>query len=424
EDVDGEDENGQEGDDEEGAYPRCDFKTIETVSDEKLRELVSLHCVLDGDACHVQVERRGKGTYNFAAILSSSYKNVRKGFVVRIPGHATRAHWNEDDEHAMEREVQLVEHIRKNTTAPVPGILHYSTKHDNLIGFPYILMTQLPGKDAFSIWFDGDDYYNDDVELMFQHADNPSTATEAKRITFLRSLARYMTEIQTLSFEKIGMPLFTDDDEAPAATGPETFTVYHRDLDFQNILVDEDGNITGIIDWDKAFVAPRCIGAAAAPLFLQKDWLPDYLNNLDCAPHMGWKTHYYREIYAAALVEAGNPDAIFATKSAIYRSAFTAFCDIDGYGKLELMDKLLREIPHCRLKSPEFARGLGLGWKDAEAMLKVELAKVLKPELPPHNLLADLDAEMTLKKWYLDFNVEDEDEDEGEDDEDEESEDS
>jgi hypothetical protein len=157
----------------------------------------------------------------------------------------------------------------------------------------------------------------------------PSTATEKKRITFLRSLARIMSEIQALSFDKGGMAIFADGaaptfgpmytwgpdssnkarkhtafrstqeyfflgmvrllsrltaESPPSEDGcqqffhilmnqavfkpaaPETFTIHHNDLDLQNILVDDDGNVTGIIDWDAAFIAPRCM--AAGPLFL------------------------------------------------------------------------------------------------------------------------------------------------------------
>ncbi|KAF2820695.1 hypothetical protein CC86DRAFT_248687, partial [Ophiobolus disseminans] len=164
-----------------------------------------------------------------------------------------------------------------------------------------------------------------------------------------------------------------------------------------NILVDDDGNVTGIIDWDKAYVAPRFIGAAAAPSFLQKDWLPPYFNNLDNSPHMAWKTPHYREVYAAALMEADNPDAIYTTKSAIYRAAITAIYDLDGGSTYHLIDKLLREIPHVRVQTRDFLGALALSWKDADAMLKIELAKVFEPELPHPRLLEDLDAEMALK---------------------------
>jgi aminoglycoside phosphotransferase (APT) family kinase protein len=315
-------------------------------------------------------------------------------YVARIPGHATLAHWTPEDAYMMEREVQLIEYIRKNTSAPDAKIVHYSTGHANMLGFPYIFMTALPGKPASNIWYDGN-YEDDDVELILQHAHVPSVSTEKKCNTFLRSLARVMTEVQSLTFDIAGMPIFCEDGDTtmgpvyrcnestrsdkahhdkPAVstkvyglagltrqyvklgdlddaanmkhhgalkcfsilfdhsvfkpTQPETFAIHHTDLDLQNIFVDDDGNVTGIIDWDNAFAAPRCIGTASAPLSLQKDWLPDYLNNLDTGLYMGWKTHSYRGIYAAALLEAGNHDAIYTTNSAIYRAAFTAAWDL------------------------------------------------------------------------------------------------
>jgi aminoglycoside phosphotransferase (APT) family kinase protein len=54
----------------------------------------------------------------------------------------------------MEREVQLMGLIRNRTTAPVPEVLDYSTSHDDILGYPYILMTKLPGQCAASIWLD------------------------------------------------------------------------------------------------------------------------------------------------------------------------------------------------------------------------------------------------------------------------------
>ena len=67
----------------------------------------------------------------------------------------------------------------------------------------------------------------------------------------------------------------------------ETFTIHHDDLDLQNVLVDQEGNETGIIDWDKSYAAPRCIGAAAVPVFLRNAWFPRYTHDLRIGPHMG-----------------------------------------------------------------------------------------------------------------------------------------
>ncbi|KAF3049578.1 hypothetical protein E8E11_007592 [Didymella keratinophila] len=47
-------------------------------------------------------------------------------------------------------------------------------------------------------------------------------------------------------------PPFTN----PDGKTPETFTIHHNGLDLQNILVDDDGNVTSIIDWDYSFVGP------------------------------------------------------------------------------------------------------------------------------------------------------------------------
>jgi hypothetical protein len=88
---------------------------------------------------------------------------------------------------------------------------------------------------------------------------------------------------------------------------------------------------------------------------------------------------------------------------------------------------MLREIPHCHVKADDSMFSLGSGWKEAENMLKVEFAKVLKPQLPRANLLAELDADIVMKEWFSTFDeyfAEDEDEEEGdsgsEDDEDDE----
>jgi hypothetical protein len=178
-DINNDEDDIDDDDDDEDSHPRCDFKSIKATSNEQFGALVRSLCNPDHTASQVCVRRRTRGTFNFVAIVELSRGDESQRYVVRITAHATLAHWTPEDAYMLEREVQLIEHIRKYTTAPVAEIIGYSTEHDNCLGFPYIVMTELPGKPAHSVWYDGN-YEDSDVELLFQHADNPSTATGKK----------------------------------------------------------------------------------------------------------------------------------------------------------------------------------------------------------------------------------------------------
>ena len=52
------------------------------------------------------------------------------------------------------------------------------------------------------------------------------------------------------------------------------FVLTHPDLDVQNILVADDGTLTGLIDWDGVASVPREVGCAQYPLWLMRDWVP------------------------------------------------------------------------------------------------------------------------------------------------------
>jgi hypothetical protein len=189
----------------------------------------------------------------------------------------------------------------------------------------------------------------------------------------------------------------------PAFHGPvdETFTLHHNDLDLQNILVDDEGKVTGIIDWDNAIAAPRCIDATAVPMFLRNDWFPNYTFGLQVPPCMAWNYQHYREIYAAAMIEAGTvDDAKFTLKSGLYQAAVAVVTA--GGDEEDLLPKLLREIPHCRVDPDEFVKGLGMGaWHSAMRMLETHFARIFEPELPPAGLLEALDAELEVQTtWW------------------------
>ena len=52
----------------------------------------------------------------------------------------------------------------------------------------------------------------------------------------------------------------------------------HPDFDTQNILVKDDGTLCGLIDWDGVAAVPACVGALRYPLFLARDWEPNFYN--------------------------------------------------------------------------------------------------------------------------------------------------
>lgn len=52
------------------------------------------------------------------------------------------------------------------------------------------------------------------------------------------------------------------------------FVLAHPDLDNQNILVNDDGSLAGIIDWDWIAAVPHCIGPQSLPKFLTQDYDP------------------------------------------------------------------------------------------------------------------------------------------------------
>lgn len=208
-------EDNDDSDDEDDCEEKnedacCDWRRVNAISDYSSEHLVQKYYLSVGMSVDACVTYRTKGALNFVVFVEASYDDKTETAVVRIPANSVKAHWTPEDAHMLECEVQLIEYLRNNTSAPVPTILQHSTQLINDFGFPYTLMTKLSGEIAFSIWFEKP-YDPLNPSGAYRLADVPSTKTQKKRVNFLRSLARIMAEIQHLSFDKIVMPLITDD---------------------------------------------------------------------------------------------------------------------------------------------------------------------------------------------------------------------
>ncbi|KXJ94678.1 hypothetical protein Micbo1qcDRAFT_159930 [Microdochium bolleyi] len=181
-------------------------------------------------------------------------------------------------------------------------------------------MSFVPGRLVSRIWFD-------------EHL----VGREQVRLRILTNLASIMAQLSALSFDKMGSVLPTHSaqlgpifdwvepadegepmqvavsgpfdtlrtflDDAAAKQGPHKrndwsdgrekilavlrecflaadaksggrFVLRPPDFDSQNVLADEEGNITGLIDWDLAHTFPRILGYAAYPGWITRDWDP------------------------------------------------------------------------------------------------------------------------------------------------------
>jgi hypothetical protein len=109
------------------------------------------------------------------------------------------------------------------------------------------------------------------------------------------------------------------------------------------------------------------------------------------------------------MVEAGNPDAKYTSKSAIYQALLGAL--YEGGETTDIVTKLLRAIPGFQNSITDFLTFLGKGWAAAEDMLQIELGKILGPDVPRPDLLQQVETEVyaedrrVLQEWWTSFNA-------------------
>jgi hypothetical protein len=463
---------------------RCQWDVIEKIEPNMILQILRSALIKRHKGYQdkpMKIVKTAQGSYHQVYMVKtfSPRSHQMEGWVVKIPGHGTPDRWTADDEYMLKQEYETMRLITAYTNVPAPFPIDYSATLDNQCGFPYMVMKELPGKNACELWYD-------------DRCVAPSPETEQKRENMLRSLAGHMTELNKLRFDQIGMPMFDptaedfeshddieterlpvgkyyvwsfcntyrsvergpfgctqefvrngidesnemegfqipkhsasnkgrpvmSEDELKArstskffdiltshpvfqSTASDTFALRHSDLDLQNILIDDDGNVTGILDWDGSLAMPRCVAHAAVPHFLELDWYGEAALN---TPFLPWRAGHYRSIYAAALLDAGNPDVKFTSKSHIYQAVFAAL--YEGGDKQEVMSRLLKEIPGLQIDDWEVKYLLSTGCKMTEEMLKRELWKILEPEMPPEYFQGEIEKqhkEAAVQTWMVDF---------------------
>lgn len=460
-DCDCDDDEDLYGDSDKTEHDRREFAAIQSISRDTIAGFVLSLMHPNNPHATARVTHRVEGSYHNVSMIAIKTPTLPSGitqtthFALKIPLHGTVQHWRDGDAMGLRREAMLMKHIRhKCPNVPVPHVHHFDASLDNAIGAPYILMKKLEGRNpASQMWYDKP-YSASTTEEKWRSADIPEPATEQKRITFLRSLAKAMAQLNMLEFDHIGVPDFARaEDDEPVTVGPEwnwhnkcdfsepvlngpyasskeffaqavekawspernlphadrtspgwkycigmrkmldmildcepftwsahddddqeTFVLHHADLNMQNLLVADDGTLTGIIDWDGVMAMPHCVGPTAIPYFLRQDWLPDFDAGM---PHLSFALGKYRKIYAEALAEYTN--VRYTAKSPIYE-AMLAVLEGDG-DEEDVVKKLLMQIPELQMMGHrDLCQRLGAGWPAGEAFLQEKITALLKPE--------------------------------------------
>lgn len=345
---------------------------------------------------------RLNGGYNLIHIIQFG-DGVK--YVIRIPAAGWGSRWTEHASNAFRSQALTMQFIKKSTIIPVPEVYDFDTTQTNTIGVPYMVMSFVPGRTVLSTWFEKDgpkplegrrkNILSSIAETMSQlskfsfgqigslrfngrtpddkieigpcydwdegpfgagklgqrlevHAFGPFRSSKA----YMKYYLDHLSDCKESSPLGIGAKRITTMMISLLPTPRqnnehETFGLSLPDFDAQNIMTDEEGNVTGILDWDLVQTVPRFLGCCRYPEWVTRDWDPigyDYLQNKDCerasSPEELKRYRKWYEIEIKKCLRGG--DARFVAKSHIFEAV--AIAATSDESRLEVVRKVLERV--------------------------------------------------------------------------------
>lgn len=312
---------------------------------------------------------------------------------IRVPkmdkGVALRPHAAK----SMKSQATTLRHILENTNIPVPEIYHLDVTAENEISMPYMAMSFLGGQPLYKFWA-GEGLTPSDREqlrlkclaslahVMAQFstmsfdmhgslAENKSGSTSVgplyetdpcancpvclkeKGIPDLKVRGPYASALKELKADyKESLGRLTNPQE-PREKGLlrimerlllclgkldaslKGYVLCPPYLDRQNILVGDDGTVTGLVDWDEVETAPRWHGYARFPMFLTRDWEAYGVIDWDEPKHARFdkdsaRLEAYRAYYNMEMTRAldGKGDSALTQRSHLVHAIWVAGVNI------------------------------------------------------------------------------------------------
>ncbi|KAK8229326.1 hypothetical protein HDK77DRAFT_363929, partial [Phyllosticta capitalensis] len=329
---------------------------------------------------------KAHGTFNMAFIIT--LPNGAK-HVLRVPRYGIKEAWNCDEEFSFLSTVKTVEFLQSNTDLPIPRILAYDYTHENGIRHPYSIISYLSSRSMYHAWNNEKDTnleatrqkllrsvaetvsklstfsFNAHGWLEFEGEDrqNP-TIGDMRRVTMdgcvqdvgvihqtevrkayssykehlgrkykkavekgTRTISETSDDVKRGELKILGMVMdcFPKDPANLDEDGGENFSIAPPDFDWQNVLVDDNNNVTGLIDWDGTQTEHGLRGWASPLLFLMRDWTKIDTWEEDAKGYINMSAQdlvRYRRDYANYIAEAvdNKGDSCFTMKSAVWQA--------------------------------------------------------------------------------------------------------
>ncbi|KAK4096662.1 kinase-like protein [Parathielavia hyrcaniae] len=204
-------------------------------------------------------------------------------------------------------EVATLQWVRHNTSLPVPGVFSYQADRNNAIGFEWIVMSKMPGRSLGDRWRDVSFSAKEEITRrlavfcsetfrsqlrgignLYRDGDSFNVGrivssdfiwdnhihAPVSRGPFQSSrdwlLARLNLEHAMDIIWRLRRLL--DDFFPPPGPGsnPERTMIVHEDLSRQNILVDDHGKLTAVVDWQCVSAVPLWFACQIPPLVKSK----------------------------------------------------------------------------------------------------------------------------------------------------------
>lgn len=346
---------------------------------------------------------RLNGSYNLVHIVKFD-DGAR--LVVRVPATGWGDRFTESAKRSLISQVVTMRLVRTKTTIPVPEVYAVDSSSSNLIGAPYLAMSYIHGHSVYSKWFHetgptpmeerrltildnlaramsqlqrlqfnmigslesqdwmsengislgpcyrwdegifGDDNYGQNLRVnefgpfessksyLRYHIEHYGDPTKHSPLAIgSRALLDMMVSSLPLSTER-------------ESSNRESFVLSLPDFDSQNVMIDEQGNLTGIIDWDNVQTVPRFLGFSSFPSWITRDWDPimyHYPANKE-RENSPEELKRYRQRYNSTMREMlhGKGDLRFVNKSHIFQAIAIAACD--DVHRLEIVRKIVARV--------------------------------------------------------------------------------